>query len=210
MSPEKVAYWYFRLNGFFMLENFVIHPGENGGQRTDADILAIRFPNRAERFVDDPTDIMEDDTAGLRLSNSVVDIVIAEVKAGRVKLNGPWTKEERQNIDRVIAAIGCLPRKKIRRAATALYQAGLYEQGDLRIRLVAVGRVRDESTAEQYPGVIQVLWHEMLNFIWRRFRKYAQQKADVQQWDDTGRELKNLAEHHERDDFASKVIANFH
>jgi hypothetical protein len=27
LDPEKVAYWYFRLNGFFEIENFVVHPG---------------------------------------------------------------------------------------------------------------------------------------------------------------------------------------
>ena len=25
LDPEKVAYWYFRLNGFFQIENFVVH-----------------------------------------------------------------------------------------------------------------------------------------------------------------------------------------
>ena len=49
LQPEKVAYWYFRLNGYLQIENFVIHPGRRGGQRTDADLLAVRFPHRAER-----------------------------------------------------------------------------------------------------------------------------------------------------------------
>lgn len=33
--------------GFFLIENFVIHPERRGGQRTDADLLAVRFPHRA-------------------------------------------------------------------------------------------------------------------------------------------------------------------
>jgi len=53
LDPEKVAYWYIRLNGFFQIENFVVHPERRGGQRTDADLLAIRFPFRAERLFDD-------------------------------------------------------------------------------------------------------------------------------------------------------------
>lgn len=44
LDPEKVAYWYFRLNGFFQIENFVVHPERRGSQRTDADLLAVRFP----------------------------------------------------------------------------------------------------------------------------------------------------------------------
>jgi hypothetical protein len=34
-EPEKVAYWYFRLNGFFQIENFVVHPATSDSQRTD-------------------------------------------------------------------------------------------------------------------------------------------------------------------------------
>lgn len=33
LMPEEVAYWYFRLNGFLQIENFVVHPTGGGGQR---------------------------------------------------------------------------------------------------------------------------------------------------------------------------------
>ena len=39
LDPEKVAHWYFRLNGFLQIENFVVHPERRGGQGTDADLL---------------------------------------------------------------------------------------------------------------------------------------------------------------------------
>ncbi len=61
LDPEKVAYWYFRLNGFLQIENFVVHPTRQGSQRTDADLLAIRFPDRKEFLYDDPQRIMRDD-----------------------------------------------------------------------------------------------------------------------------------------------------
>jgi hypothetical protein len=61
-------------------ENFVVHPERRGSQRTDADLLAVRFPHRAERLFDDPNDIMADDEQGLRLSHDWIDVVIAEVK----------------------------------------------------------------------------------------------------------------------------------
>lgn len=79
-SPEKVAYWYFRLNGFLQIENFVVHPSSRGGQRTDADLLAVRFPYRAERLIDNPNDIMIDDERCLALSNDLVDVAIVEVQ----------------------------------------------------------------------------------------------------------------------------------
>ena len=80
LDPEKVAYWYFRLNGFLQIENFVVHPKNRGGQLTDADLLAVRFPHRAERLYDDPNDIMPDDERGLALSGELID------KLARVQL----------------------------------------------------------------------------------------------------------------------------
>jgi hypothetical protein len=43
---EKLAYWYFRLNGFMTMESFILHDESRKGlpQRTDADIYGVRFP----------------------------------------------------------------------------------------------------------------------------------------------------------------------
>ena len=73
MNPERVASWYLRLNGFLQIENFYVHPEGRGGARTDADLLAVRFPHRAERRYDNPHDIMEDDTGGPALSSEKID-----------------------------------------------------------------------------------------------------------------------------------------
>lgn len=195
LDPEKVAYWYFRLNGFLQIENFVVHPERRGGQRTDADLLAVRFPFRAERLFDDPNDIMADDAQHLALSGDLIDVVIAEVKTNQpCTLNGPWTRQDRQNVHRVLAAIGCLPPDRIEAAAADIYRAGCHlSDTPLRIRLV-LGRDRNEDLAAEYPEVTQLLWAEMLAFIRDRFHHYRQQKTQVQQWDPVGREIKRLAD----------------
>ena len=45
---EQLAYWYLRLNGFFLIQNYVYHQiqeeEENRGYNADADLLAIRPP----------------------------------------------------------------------------------------------------------------------------------------------------------------------
>ena len=41
-DPEHLAYWYLRLNGFLMLENFALHDESRSQQRTDLDLIAIR------------------------------------------------------------------------------------------------------------------------------------------------------------------------
>ncbi len=209
LDPEKVAYWYFRLTGFLQIENFVIHPERRGGQRTDADLLGVRFPHRAERLFDDPNDIMPDDEHRLSLSHELIDVVIAEVKTNQpCTLNGPWTREDRQNVHRVLAAIGCLPPGRIDAAASDIYQTGTHrsDQG-LRIRLIAVGRDRSEKLADTYPDVTQLTWADVLAFIWHRFHAYRNQKTQVDQWDTQGRKIKRIADKSsEVDEFVGKAL----
>lgn len=195
LNPEKVAYWYFRLNGFFQIENFVVHPERRGSQRTDADLLAVRFPHRAERLFDDPNDIMADDQNRLVLSHDLIDVLIAEVKTNdRCTLNGPWTRNDRQNVHRVLAAIGYLPLGRIEQAAADIYRDGAHVSDlGFRIRLVAVARVRSNDLAANYPRVAQLTWTDMLVFIWDRFHRY-RQKTQVDQWDAQGRQIKRLAD----------------
>lgn len=206
LPPERVAYWYFRLNGFLQIENFVVHPKLYGGQRTDADLIGVRFPYRAERLIDNPDDLMEDDFERLHLLNDRADIVIAEVKTGRCALNGPWTNEEDQNINRVLAAIGSLPADMIDEAANALYAAASFDQPDHpRIRLILVGREADSAIAEKYAGITQLTWAEVLSFIWQRFHRYSRQKAQVDQWDHVGRCLKELVRRNDEREFVATV-----
>ncbi len=194
LSAEKVAYWYFRLNGFLQIENFVVHPGGRGGQRTDADLLAVRFPHRAE-FLLDHNQPMKDDSDTLALSAELIDVVIAEVKTNQpCTLNGPWTLEDRQNVHRVLAAIGCLPHEQIDIAARQIYRDGYYKRDGLRVRLIAVGRDRDEQLEKNSTMVVQLTWLQILHFIWHRFHQYRHQKKQVDQWDAQGLRLKRLAD----------------
>jgi len=48
MKPEELAHWHVRLNGFFTITNFVVHPTRKGSQLSDGDIVDVRFPYRAE------------------------------------------------------------------------------------------------------------------------------------------------------------------
>ena len=209
LNPEKVSYWYFRLNGFLQIENFVVHPRTRGSQRTDADLLAVRFPFRAERLFDDLNTIMEDDNQQLDLSQNQIDVVIAEVKTNQpCTLNGPWTQPHRQNVHRILAAIGCLPHQQIDTAADDIYRAGLYCSDALRIRLVAVGREQSDIIAADYPAVTQLVWIEMLDFIWDRLHRYKRQKTQVDQWDVSGRNIKQLADSCGREDFIECALAS--
>ena len=51
---ETLAYWYLRLNGFFPLRDFVLHPlhesASDDNQTADCDLLAVRFPHVYEEI----------------------------------------------------------------------------------------------------------------------------------------------------------------
>ena len=139
---------------------------------------------------------MRDDEARLSLSADQIDVVIAEVKTNQpCTLNGPWTREDDQNVHRVMAAIGCLPPGHIEPVAADIYRAGIHNSElGLRVRLVAVGASLSEELALAVPEVTQLIWPEMLAFIWDRFHTFRRQKTQVDQWDVQGRLLKAMAD----------------
>jgi len=200
LKPERVAYWYLRLNGFLQFENFIVHPDRSGSQRTDADLIGVRLRYR-EEFALTCRETMVDDEQ-LRLSPEFDDVVITEVATNQAcKLNGPWTSPEHQNVHRVLFAIGCLRHADINEAAERIYDDGIAIFGNTRIRLVAIGRDRSPELEERYGEVLQLTWDDVLGFIWGRFDRYRREKSDVGQWDDCGRALKALADHCNRDAF---------
>jgi len=209
LNPEKVAYWYFRLNGFLQIENFYVHPSTGKNARTDADLLGVRFPHRVERLFD-PGDIMQDDERGLSLSPALIDVIIAEVTRQPCKLNGPWTRPADENVHRVLAALGCFPRELIGGAAEKIYLHGHFEDANslrLRARLVCVGRERSRDIEERYPSVTQVSWRDLLSFTFNRLRHYRNQKWNTQHWDHTGKMLKVKARKTpQEDDFINWVL----
>ncbi len=81
---EELAYWYLRLNGFFVIENFVIHRLEKEEAHeypSDADLLAVRFPNIKEIIGE--TAITFDKNMVLKFNSSKILGLIVEVKSSR-------------------------------------------------------------------------------------------------------------------------------
>lgn len=206
IKPESLAYWYFRLNGFLTIENFIVHSEAGGGQRTDADILGVRFPYRAE-LMDDP---MIDDGLFTRVNDKPF-IVIAEVKKGVCGLNGPWKDRERQNLQRVLLAIGAFQPNNIGLVAEHIYENGFYENEDYYVTLIAVGSEATRKISDVYPMVPQVIWHDVLTFIHVRFDYYYNQKAHHPQWDGSGRWLWNCFNRNRNDinAFIAQVVQSF-
>ena len=77
---EKLSLLYLRLNGFFVVPNFIAHSPEDAKNRAEIDALAIRFPHHREPEVQIEPD------AYLQFSTEHIDFVLCEVKSRRSTL----------------------------------------------------------------------------------------------------------------------------
>lgn len=184
IEAEKLAYWYLRLNGFLTTLNFVVHPDMGADQRTDVDVLGVRFPYRAE-LLGDP---MRDDDLFCRVQNKPL-IVFAEVKRGRCALNGPWTRPYDQNMQRVLRALGAFSPHEVDHVADSLYKQGLNECPAYRVCLMGLGSVSDPDLRKKYPFIQQMTWTRVKRWMFSRFQAYREQKCSHGQWDDDGKAL---------------------
>jgi hypothetical protein len=189
IACEKLAYWYLRLNGFLMLPGFIVHPDEGNQQETEIDLLAVRFPYRAENLQRP----MKDDTP-FRCIRSKPFIVFGEVTKGPCKLNKPWTSQERDNMLRFLQALGPLCKAEAKIAAKKLYDVGCYSCRRYRVSLLCFGESRDPEVTRKYPNVPQILWDKVLRFIYERFREYRKEKCSHGQWDQDGKQLWDAAD----------------
>jgi hypothetical protein len=185
INPEKVAYWFFRLNGCLTIVNFVVHPDLGRNQRTEVDILAVRFPYRCELITSGKP--MKDHE--VFQSSDLIDIVIAEVKTSYCDINGPWTNKPDENMHRVLYAIGAFKKDGVPRVAESLYNEGYYHDDNFRVRIFAIGSRKNSSLERDLPNVVQITWDEILGFIYDRFNEYRDPKKDHSQWDWIGKFL---------------------
>lgn len=201
-TPERLVYWYLRLNGYLTIENFVVHPDRGTNQRTDADLLGVRFAYRMEN-AHNP---MIDDAALIQ-PGSFVDAVIVEVKRGQCALNGPWTTKAQQNVQRVLRAIGCVPISELEGAAASLYDQGYYASERASIRILAIG----DSESNLTQKVPQILFDHVIDFIYKRFSEYQRQKRNINNWASDGRAIRALFDEHHRDatEFSVKIRERF-
>ncbi len=203
-SLDSVAEWFLRLNGFFTILNFVVHPielNEGAQQRTDADVLAVRFPNRRETV---GGNVLLDHDAFHNSSQTL--LVIAEVKSGRCRLNGPWTRPEDKNVGHVLRALGCVTPELLKTLSADLYQFGCYESAEIEARLLCFGaRTSNNLTT----GVVQFTWDEIFGFVYDRYQSFWRAKRENQQWPPVGRLLWDKCRDQQRDAYVRKMLAVF-
>jgi hypothetical protein len=199
---EKMAYWYFRLNGFLTIENFVVHP-EKGPQHTEADLLAIRFPYRIEA----PNGTPMTDHPHVILDPDRIQILLVEVKLNRCKLNNAWIDPEITNMQRIISAIGSFKNADaVNAVSKGLYERGMYKDQHYLVSLCCFGQEENQCLRRKFQEVPQYILKNVLSFFHERFRNYLVPKKDHPQWDKIGHMLWDCAERYpDFNDFCAEI-----
>jgi hypothetical protein len=197
MSSETipVAYWFFRLNGCLTITNFIVHPEKRGSQRTEADILGVRFPYRCELKVSSHP--MEDYKEFLKFPNKI-QIIFAELTKGKCKLNKPYLQPKKKNIESILYALGVFPENCVDKVAKEIYNNQFYEDENIVFRFFAIGKEKRDTLKSK---VVQLTWNEILVFIYNRMKEYYRQKVNHQQWDEYGHQLYDDSIKSSQDDF---------
>jgi hypothetical protein len=201
-SCEKLAYWFFRLNGCLFLENFLIHHEIRGREGTEVDMLSVRFPYRQELLLSG--NAMPDHP--IFNSDGQIDIIFAESKKGLCSINESWLDPEKHNMERILYAVGALPPDNVDDVSKILYKENYYNSSQYRIRLFAIGENRNSELSN---SILQLEWPEVLFFIRDRFLFYWRHKTQHRQWDSVGQRLFAMT-HEFRDkpeEFVSRVMS---
>lgn len=203
---EKVACWFFRLNGCLTIPNFIVH-GERRdsvqrpGQQTDVDVLAVRLPYRGERLGSDKTLVDHEHF----ISNGKIDGIIAEVKSGPCEINGPWVRRGQKIMEYVLYALGAFPEHCVRGVAAGLHENKCYSDKQFRVRIFALGKERNSKL--EGTDIVQMTWEEILTFIYRRFKHNEELKMDHDQWDEVGKLLfDNADECTSSEEFVKRIL----
>jgi hypothetical protein len=199
---EEVASWYFRLNGFLSIPGFIVHldtqhasfgaDGRPRHARTEADLIAVRFPFSRE-VVGGRT--MTDDRSLLALTLPPqvpkVMFTLVEVKASRCRMNGPWTDQRAHNMQRVIRRLGVAEsERKVEAIAAALYDSGRWADDSALVQYVCIGGEKDLSLLNRHTNLIQIDWRDIGSFLHRRFSEFPEKLPSGHvhdQWPSFGR-----------------------
>jgi len=174
---EKLVALYLRLNGYFIIENFIIHPQHKGPQRGEVDVFGVRFPDQAEK-VGERT--MPNDPKLVQPGHNCVDVVFADVKSRRRPgSNKTWRKEG--VLEYVLRFVGfTTDDEELSRVTESLRKHRNAKSQDNKFSFRIVGFSERRSRTSNVP-VIRL--DDVLQWIVdERFKHWAQVKTQRDQW----------------------------
>lgn len=163
---EKIVYWYLRLNGFFPMENFVIHRSRYLKYSSDIDIIAVRFPYVFEEIGGHLDDW---DRTLLDKFNPALPIgVLCEVKTGDIRVQEIFRSE---NISYAVGRFGFVEDPFILTTPVSL-KAQIIEPGKFQI-----GKILFSNRSHvQNDLFLHISLDHARRFLENRIRKYPKKK----------------------------------
>lgn len=170
-KSEELVSLFFRLNGYFLVENFIIHSGNENinysksnkvPQLTETDLLGIRLPFQKE-FVG----ILNiSNFENLVLNSDLIDLVIVESKTGNTnKPNSTWKNQDKiANIEYIIRFFGITnDPETISKISRILIKAYKVEWNNYSIRYIIVSENINPDYAKK--GITYITINYVLDFI---------------------------------------------
>lgn len=166
---EKFTSWYLRFNGYFTIDNFVVHAADDAGRirngliapHTETDSIAIRMPYSSEI------------AGNLRIANHNLlvenqnerfDVIIAEVKSGNDNTpNGVWKNKKLNPIKYILRFVGLYPEAMIDTAANDLANRYTYENEKSRIRYIIFANEPNKHYKAQ--GLTYITFSQIVKFL---------------------------------------------
>lgn len=177
---ETLAFWYLRLNGFFPIQDFVLHHDpETIEHSSDTDLLAIRLPHVYEVV---GGQVMDWDNKfeqwGINLSTMKVGLIV-EVKTG--KNNAEYRRNITESFNRKkliygIQRLGFWPYDQVAALAEELHTKSVYVTPQKNILIGKLLIAINIPQEVQIPPCLQLKLAEAEAFILRRFNNYKAQK----------------------------------
>jgi hypothetical protein len=208
---EEVAEWYFRLNGFFLIHGFIVHPDRQRLKpRTEADLLGIRLKESSEgvwrtskgdhfRPGVNRTSMTDDALITKASMDGTVKkhlIAMVEVKAGKCSINGPWSDiDERDqqlggsNMERALSRVGFGNKTEISTAALSMYESLRYQGANFIVQYFSVGKYVSAELDTKYPKLVQITYDQIAIFLRDRFNGFPEKiphERDISLWEGFG------------------------
>lgn len=184
IANGRLAYWYFRLNGFLSIENFIVHEGLNTDRHlTDIDFLGVRFCHRKELFNSRINTFLEDDNDSDLFKYNAKDriyIVFAEIKRGACSINRSWI-DNTELFPNLLQAIGITKPSQISKIAKRLQMNGYVNVNRYFISFASVGS-HNNSKLIPYEKIPVIIWDEIISFIYKRVKENQRLKINMQEW----------------------------
>jgi hypothetical protein len=168
---EVLAYWYFRLNGFIAMDDFVLH-GDSGHRGSDCDLVAVRFPHVWEKVGGQENDWDHTLLRNIGHDGQKTLAVFVQVKTGKDAANRPRDIDEyfAGHLEYLTRRLGFWEREHASHVANAFRSKAVLSEGIFVLSKVVI--LPDMRERRKECPWIELRLDDVVQFIYHRMQKY--------------------------------------